>query len=84
MSEYLIIIEQAEKNYSAYAPDLPGCVATGDDLDELRQNMEGALRLHLDGILEEWHPPVMPLAGPLAQPFYIDSPRNNRGCESSL
>jgi predicted RNase H-like HicB family nuclease len=48
---YAIIIEGGEpgSNYSAYLPDLPGCIAVGDTLEELRTNMAGAIKLHLAG-----------------------------------
>jgi predicted RNase H-like HicB family nuclease len=49
---YAIIIEGGEpgSNYSAYLPDLPGCIAVGDTLEELRTNMAGAIKLHLAGM----------------------------------
>ena len=50
MSEYLVIIEQAESNFSAYSPDLPGCVATGDTRDETLQRMREAITMHLEGL----------------------------------
>lgn len=52
--KYAIVIEKAPgSNYSAYAPDLPGCVATGDSLDEVRRNMREAVEFHLDGMRED-------------------------------
>ena len=52
--KYAIVIEKApSSNYSAYAPDLPGCVATGDSLDEVRRNMREAVEFHLDGMRED-------------------------------
>lgn len=50
MNEYLVVIEQAGFNYSAYAPDLPGCVATGDTREETLQLMREAIVMHLEGI----------------------------------
>ena len=50
MSEYLVIIEQAKSNFSAYSPDLPGCVATGDTRDETLQRMRQAITMHLEGL----------------------------------
>lgn len=44
---YAMIIEPGERNYSAYLPDLPGCVATGKTIDELRRRMSEAIDLHL-------------------------------------
>ena len=49
MSRYLIIIENAGSNFSAYSPDLPGCVTTGKTPDEARKNMEEAIEFHLEG-----------------------------------
>ena len=43
-----IVIEQTESNYGAYAPDVPGCVAIGSTLEEVRRNMLEALRFHLE------------------------------------
>ncbi|MDB9428462.1 type II toxin-antitoxin system HicB family antitoxin [Microcystis aeruginosa CS-555/01A07] len=47
---YAIIIEKAENNYSAYVPDLPGCVTTGKTLEEIAENMKEAIQFHLDGL----------------------------------
>ena len=56
MSEYLVIIEKAENNYSAYSPDLPGCVATGDSREETLQRMRETIALHLNGLREDGLP----------------------------
>ena len=53
---YAIVIEKADGNYSAYAPDLPGCVATGDTPQEAEDNMREAIRFHLDGLVEDGLP----------------------------
>ena len=53
MHRYLIVIEKAESNYSAYAPDLPGCVATGKTIEETEKNMREALEMHIAGIIED-------------------------------
>ena len=45
---YAVVIEQAENNYSAYVPDLPGCVATGTTVEHARQMIAEAIELHLD------------------------------------
>jgi predicted RNase H-like HicB family nuclease len=50
---YLIIIEKGEKNYGAYAPDLPGCITTGKTVEETKRNMREALGLHLAGMVAE-------------------------------
>ena len=56
MSRYLIVIENAGSNYSAYSPDLPGCVTTGTTVEETKRNMEGAIELHLEGLREDGLP----------------------------
>ena len=53
---YAMIIEPGERNYSAYLPDLPGCVATGETIDELRENMSQAIEMHLQGMREDGLP----------------------------
>ena len=50
---YAIVIEQAEGNYSAFVPDLPGCVATGNTLPEIEQKIREAIAFHLDGLRED-------------------------------
>jgi predicted RNase H-like HicB family nuclease len=51
--KYLIVIEKSETGYSAYSPDLPGCVSTGDTLEETEQNMREAIAFHIEGLKEE-------------------------------
>jgi len=51
--KYAIVIEKAESNYSAYAPDVPGCVAAGDTIEETVQLMKEALELHFEGMIED-------------------------------
>ncbi len=53
MHRFLIIIERAGKNYSAYSPDLPGCVATGETREEVEQNMYDAIEMHVEGLIED-------------------------------
>lgn len=50
---YAIIIEGVEGSYSAYVPDLPGCIAVGESIEETRQAMEEAIRFHIDGLRED-------------------------------
>ena len=50
---YAIVIEQAEGNYSAYVPDLPGCVATGATIEEVESEMREAIAFHIDGMKED-------------------------------
>ncbi len=53
MYRFLIVIEKANGNYSAYSPDLPGCIATGKTHEEVEQNMYEAIELHLQGLKED-------------------------------
>lgn len=50
---YAIVIEKAEGNYSAYVPDLPGCVATGATIKEVELEMQEAIAFHLEGMRED-------------------------------
>ena len=50
---YAVVIEQAEGNYSAYVPDLPGCVATGATIAAVEREIRAAIRFHLDGLAED-------------------------------
>lgn len=50
---YLMVIEEGPGNLSAYVPDLPGCVATGSDREQLRANMREAIRMHIAGLRED-------------------------------
>ncbi len=50
---YAIVIEQAQGNYSAYVPDLPGCVATGVTVAEVEREIRKAIEFHLDGLRED-------------------------------
>lgn len=53
---FLIVIEDAGENYSAYSPDLSGCVATGATVEETERNMYEAIQMHLDGLREDGLP----------------------------
>lgn len=53
MKRYAIVIEKAESNYSAYVPDLPGCVATGATVEETQELLREAIALHVDGMRED-------------------------------
>lgn len=56
MSRYLVIIEPTPTGYSAYPPDLPGCVSTGRSQAEVEENMREAIAFHLDGLHSDGHP----------------------------
>lgn len=53
MKKYLIVIEKAGKNFSAYIPDVPGCVATGKTAADTKQAIKEALAFHLEGMAED-------------------------------
>ena len=50
---YAVVIESGQNNYSAYVPDLPGCVPGGDTLDEVKQMIQEAIELHIEGMRED-------------------------------
>jgi len=54
--QYAVVIEKGERNYSAYVPDLPGCAATGDTLEEVRQEIRAAVDFHIEGLKEDGIP----------------------------
>ncbi len=56
MHRFLIIIEKTKTNYSAYSPDLPGCVSTGKTRKQAASNMPAAIKLHLQGLKEDGLP----------------------------
>ena len=56
MYRFLIVIEKANGNYSAYSPDLPGCVATGSTREEVEKNMYEAIEMHVHGLKEDGLP----------------------------
>jgi predicted RNase H-like HicB family nuclease len=51
--KYAVVIEKAENNYSAYVPDLPGCVATGQTVVEVESQIKSAIEFHIKGLLED-------------------------------
>lgn len=57
---YAIVIEKTRDNYSAYVPDLPGCIATGACLEEVEAHIREAIEFHLDGLREDGTPPPQP------------------------
>lgn len=56
MTRYAIVFEKANGNYSAYVPDLPGCVATGSTIEETERQIREAIRFHIDGLREDGQP----------------------------
>jgi len=65
---YAIVIEQAQGNYSAYVPDLPGCVATGATVTEVEAEIREAIAFHLEGMREDGNP----IPQPSSQVEYVD------------
>ena len=51
--KYLVIIEETKTGYSAFSPDLPGCVAAGSDKENVEKNMKEAITFHLEGMDQE-------------------------------
>jgi predicted RNase H-like HicB family nuclease len=67
---YLIVVEQTATGYSAYSPDVPGCVATGGTLDEVEHEMAGAIGFHLEGLRIEGQEAPLPRTSSM----YVDIP----------
>ncbi len=65
---YAVVIEKAEGNYSAYVPDLPGCVATGATIEEVQGGIRDAIAFHLDGMREDG----LPIPAPTSKVEYIE------------
>jgi predicted RNase H-like HicB family nuclease len=53
MHRFLIVIEKGKRNYSAYSPDLPGCIATGKTRDQVTRRMHHAIEMHVQGMRED-------------------------------
>jgi len=66
---YAMIIETGRENYSTYLPDLPGCIATGKTIEELKQRMREAIELHLDGMREDG----LPIPEPTTLADYVEA-----------
>jgi predicted RNase H-like HicB family nuclease len=60
MHRFLVVIEKAKGNYSAYSPDLPGCVATGRTVKEVEKRIYQAIEMHLQGLVEDGLPIPVP------------------------
>lgn len=67
---YAIVIEKAESNFSAYVPDLPGCVAAGQTVEETETLIREAIAFHLDGVREDG----LPIPQPRSQVDYVEVP----------
>ena len=67
---YAIVIERAKNNYSAYVPDLPGCVATGVTVQETERQIREAIEFHIAGLREDG----IPVPQPASRVDYVDVP----------
>ena len=65
---YAVVIEKAEGNYSAYVPDLPGCIATGGTIAEIESEIREAISFHLEGMREDG----IPVPVPSSKVEYVD------------
>jgi predicted RNase H-like HicB family nuclease len=66
---YAVVIEKAEHNYSAYVPDLPGCIATGASVAEIEKEIRDAIRFHIDGLKEDG----LPVPAPSSIAEYVET-----------
>jgi predicted RNase H-like HicB family nuclease len=66
---YAIVIEKADGNYSAYVPDLPGCVAAGSSIKAVEQEIRDAIRFHIDGLKADG----LPVPVPTSIADYVDA-----------
>lgn len=66
---YAVVIEKAEGNYSAYVPDLPGCVATGDSVAAVEFEIREAIRFHIEGLKEDG----LPIPAPTSLAEYVET-----------
>jgi predicted RNase H-like HicB family nuclease len=66
---YAMVIEKADGNYSAYVPDLPGCVATGDTVEAVEREIREAVRFHIEGLKEDG----LPVPTPTSIADYIEA-----------
>jgi predicted RNase H-like HicB family nuclease len=65
---YAVVIEKGERNYSAYVPDLPGCVSVGDTAEQVKSEIREAIEFHLEGMREDG----LPIPQPSSQADYVD------------
>jgi predicted RNase H-like HicB family nuclease len=68
--KYLIVIERTATGYSAYSPDLPGCIATGSSREATEREMREAIAFHLDGLKADG----VPIPEPSSSSSYVDVP----------
>ncbi len=68
MHKYLVIFEKANGNYSAYSPDMPGCIATGKTRQEAEKNIKAAIAFHIEGLAKDG----LPVPEPASFTEYIE------------
>ena len=68
MHKYLVIFEKARENYSAYSPDIPGCIATGRTRKEVEKNIKEAISFHLEGLEKDG----LPIPKPASYTEYVE------------
>jgi len=73
MYKFLFVVERAGDNYSAYVPDLPGCIATGKTKEEAEEHIIEAIEFHIHGLLEDGQP--IPKQDAYASVYAISEPR---------
>ena len=66
---YAIVIEKADGNYSAYVPDLPGCVVTGDTIESIGREIRNAIRFHIQGLEDDG----LPVPEPTSIAEYVET-----------
>jgi predicted RNase H-like HicB family nuclease len=66
---YAIVIEKTNTGFSAFVPDLPGCIATGQSREEIEAEMKAAIRFHIDGLKEDG----LPIPQPTSIAEYVDA-----------
>ena len=69
MMRYAVVIEKAETNYSAYVPDLPGCVATGATVEDVETEIRDAIRFHIEGLKQDG----LPVPSPTSITDYVEA-----------
>jgi predicted RNase H-like HicB family nuclease len=68
LTKYAVVIEKGERNFSAYVPDLPGCVSVGDTLEEAKAEIREAIEFHLEGMREDG----LPIPKPSSRAEYVE------------
>lgn len=66
---YAVVIEEAGANFSAYVPDLPGCIATGETVEAVERDIREAIQFHLSGLAEDG----LPVPKPTSRAEYVEA-----------